>query len=63
MKTENWHFCQRSCGATQLPAGGAHPCFAVDIGLLLQQELHHLDVAVVTRDVERSVTHLTGTEK
>ena len=40
------------------PEGGTHPCFAVDIGLLLQDELHHLDVAIVTPYMERGVTHL-----
>lgn len=38
--------------------GGAHPGLAVDIGLLLQKELHHLDVAIVTAYVEGSVAHL-----
>lgn len=45
------------------PEGGAHPRLAVDVGLLLQEELHHLDVAIVTRYMQRGVSHLTAREK
>lgn len=35
-----------------------YPGLAVDMCLLLQQKLDHLDVAVVTGHVQRSVSHL-----
>lgn len=36
-----------------------YPCFAVDVSLLLQEKLHHLDVSIVTCYMERCVAHLT----
>lgn len=50
------------CSFHTEPEGGAHPCFAVDVGLLLQQELHHFDVSVVTGHVQRGVPHLEGSD-
>lgn len=35
-----------------------YPGLAVDMCLLLQQKLDHLDVAVVTGHVQRGVSHL-----
>ena len=37
-----------------------HPGFAVDVGLLLEEKLHELDVTIVTAYVEGSVAHLQG---
>lgn len=32
--------------------------FSVDLSLVLQEEVHHLYVAIVTGDMQRSVPHL-----
>ena len=51
---------QLRCSSEPGQSGRTHPSFAVDVGLSLQQELHHLDVAIVTRYMERGVAHLRG---
>lgn len=35
-----------------------YPCLAVDVCLLLQEELHHLDVSIVTGHMKGGVAHL-----
>ena len=35
-----------------------YPGFAADSGLVLQEEVRHLEVAIVTSHMQRSVTHL-----
>lgn len=47
--------------------GGAdkefYPCLGVHMSLLLQKELHHLDVAIMTGHVKGCVAHLSQREK
>lgn len=33
-------------------------CFSIDLSLVLQEEMHHLYVAIVTGNVQWSVPHL-----
>ncbi len=41
----------------------AYPCLAIHMSLLLQKELHHLDVAVVTGHMKGCVAHLRHGER
>lgn len=71
MATDHAGFCmynmmrsqQLSCSSECDQRWSTHPSFAVDVGLLLQQELHHLDVAIVTRYMERGIAHLRENER
>lgn len=56
-----WHLMQIPVVPNEIEI--VYPCLAIHMSLLLQKELHHLDVAIVTGHMKGCVAHLRQGER